>query len=37
MILGKLQRVHYTVCGHFAPAYLGGINKFKAYKFFIYV
>ena len=36
MMLGKLQRAHHTLHGHFAPAYLGGSNKLRAYLFFIY-
>ena len=33
MKLGKLQRAHHT---HFAPTYLGGSIKLRAYLFFIY-
>ena len=36
MILGKLQRAHPTLRGHFAPAYLVESNKVRAYLFFIY-
>ena len=36
MMLGKLQRAHPTLHGHFAPAYLVGNNKFRAYIFSIY-
>ena len=36
MMLGKLQRAHCTLLGHFAPAYLDGSNKLRAYLFFIY-
>ena len=36
MILGKLQRAHPTLRGHFAPAYLAGSNMLRAYLFFIY-
>ena len=36
MMLGKLQRAHHTLRGHFAPAYVGGCNKLRAYLFFIY-
>ena len=36
MMLGKLQRAHPTSRGHFAPAYLVGSNKLRAYLFFIY-
>ena len=36
MMLGNLQRAHPTLCGHFAPAYLGGSNMLRAYLFFIY-
>ena len=36
MMLGKLQRAHPTLCGHFAPAYLVGSNMLRAYIFFIY-
>ena len=32
VILGKLQRAHQTYSGHFAPAYLGGSNKLRAYQ-----
>ena len=35
-MLGKLQRAHHTLHGHFAPAYLLGSNKLRAYLFFIY-
>ena len=35
MKLGKLQRPDHTLRGHFAPAYLGGSNKFRAYLFFV--
>ena len=35
MMLGKLVRDHPTLSGHFAPAYLGGSNKLRAYLFFI--
>ena len=35
-MLGKLQRANHTLCGHFAPAFLGGSNKLKAFLFFIY-
>ena len=37
MMLGKLQRAHPTLHGHFAPAYLVGSNMLRAYLFFIYV
>ena len=30
VIWGKLQRAHLTKSGHFATAYLGGINKLRA-------
>ena len=36
MMLGKLQRAHPTLRGHFAPAYLVGSNMLRAYLFFIY-
>ena len=36
-MLGKLQRAHQTLGGHFAPTYLGGSNKLRAYQFFFYV
>ena len=36
MILRKLQRAHHNLRGHFAPAYLFGSNKLRAYLFFIY-
>ena len=36
MMLGKLQRAHPTLRGHFAPAYLVGGNMLRAYLFFIY-
>ena len=36
MMFGKLQKAHPTLRGHFAPAYLGGSNKLRAYLFFIY-
>ena len=36
MMLGKLQKAHQTLRGHFAPAYLGESNKLRAYLFFIY-
>ena len=36
MIWGKLQRAHQIENGHFAPAYLGGSSKLRAYLFFIY-
>ena len=35
-ILQKLLRAHHTLRGHFAPAFLGGSNKLRAYQFFIY-
>ena len=35
-MLGKLQRAHPTLRGHFATAYLVGSNKLRAYLFFIY-
>ena len=35
MMLGKLQRAHHTLHGHFAPAYLVGNIKLRAYLFFI--
>ena len=35
-MLGKLQRAHPTLRGHFAPAYLVGSNMLRAYLFFIY-
>ena len=31
MMLGKLQRAHPTLRGHFAPAYLVGSNMLRAY------
>ena len=36
MKLGKLQRAHPTLRGHFAPAYLVVSNMLRAYLFFIY-
>ena len=36
MILGKLQRAHPTLLGHFAPTYLAGNDKLRAYLFFVY-
>ena len=36
MILGKLQRAHPNSRGNFAPAYLVGSNKLRAYLCFIY-
>ena len=36
MMLGKLQRAHPTLCGHFALAYLVGSNMLRAYLFFSY-
>ena len=36
MMLGKLQKAHPTLRGHFAPAYLVGSNMLRAYLFFIY-
>ena len=36
MMLGKLQRAHPTLNGHFAPAYLVGNNMHRAFLFFIY-
>ena len=36
MMLGKLQRAHPTLRGHFAHAYLAGSNIFRAYLFRIY-
>ena len=36
MIWGKLHRAHQTYSGHFAPTYLGGGNKLRAYLYFIY-
>ena len=36
MKLGKLQRAHHTLRGHFDPAYLSGSIKHRAYLFFIY-
>ena len=36
MMLGKLQRAHPTLRGHFATAYLVGNNMLRAYLFFIY-
>ena len=36
MMLGKLQRAHPTLRGHFPPAYLVGSNMLRAYLFFIY-
>ena len=36
MMLGKLQRAHPTLRGHFAPAYLVGNNILRAYLFYIY-
>ena len=35
-MLGKLQRAHPNLRGHFAPAYLAGSNMLRAYLFFIY-
>ena len=35
-MLGKLQRAHPTLPGHFAPAYLEGSNMLRAYLPFIY-
>ena len=35
-MLGKLQRAHPTMRGHFALAYLVGSEKLRAYLFFIY-
>ena len=35
-MLGKLQRAHHTLHGHYAPAYLVGSNKLRAYLSFIY-
>ena len=37
MMKGKLQRAHPTLRGHFAPVYLVGSNKLRAYLFLIYV
>ena len=34
--VGKLQRAHPTLRGHFASAYLVGSNMLSAYLFFIY-
>ena len=34
--VGKLQRAHPTLRGHFASAYLVGSNMRRAYLFFIY-
>ena len=34
--VGKLQRAHPTLRGHFASAYLVGSNMLRAYLFFIY-
>ena len=34
--VGKLQRAHPTLRGHFASAYLVGSNMLRAYIFFIY-
>ena len=36
MMLGKLQRAHPTLHGHFVPAYFVGTNLLRAYLFFIY-
>ena len=36
MMLGKLQRAHSILRGHFAPAYLVGSNMLRANLFFIY-
>ena len=36
MMLGKLQRAHLTLRGHFAPTFLVGINMPRAHLFFIY-
>ena len=36
MMLGKLQRAHPTLRGHFARAYFVGSNMLRAYLFFIY-
>ena len=36
LMLEKLQRAHHTLNGPFAPAYLGGSSKLRAYLFFIY-
>ena len=35
-MLGKLQRAHPTLPGHFAPAYFVGSDMLRAYLFFIY-
>ena len=35
MMLRKLQKAYPTLRGYFAPAYLGGNNKLRAYLFFI--
>ena len=35
-MLGKLQRAHPTLRGHFDPAFLLGSNMLRAYLFFIY-
>ena len=32
-MLGKLQKSHHTLRGHFAPSYLVGSNKLRAYLF----
>ena len=34
--VGKLQRAHPTLRGHFASAYLVGSDMLRAYLFFIY-
>ena len=36
MLLGKLQRAHPTLRGHFAPACLVGSNMLRAYVYFVY-
>ena len=36
MMLGKLQRAHPTLRGHFAPTYIVGSNMLRSYLFFIF-
>ena len=36
MMLEKLQRAYHTLQSNFAPVYLDGSNKLRAYLFFIY-
>ena len=37
LMLEKLQRAYHTFCGHFAPTYLGGSNKLRAYLLYLWV